>query len=99
MSVSAAVMLPPTESPATAMRLGSSWLAAPSRTIHWAVAYPCSISPATSRSALGGRSREAAQVFAVDADFHAAAGLLAKGLEDRVRRPAVHLDPRGRVEC
>ena len=37
-SVSAAVMLPPTESPATASRSGSSPLAAPSRMIHWAVA-------------------------------------------------------------
>ena len=36
-------MLPPAESPATAIRLGSSSLAAPSRTIHSAVAYPCSI--------------------------------------------------------
>jgi acetyl esterase len=39
----AAVIPPPTESPATAMRSGSSWFARPSRTIHRAVAYPCSI--------------------------------------------------------
>src|SRR3954463_1372506 len=42
MSVSAAVMCAPTESPATAIRLGSKWMKDPSRTIHWAAAYPCS---------------------------------------------------------
>src|SRR3954447_24957697 len=54
MRVSAAVMLPPTESPATAMRVGSSWLAAPSFTIDRAVAYPCS--SATGYCASGERS-------------------------------------------
>ena len=36
--VSAAAMSPPTDSPATAMRLASKPLAAPSRIAHWAVA-------------------------------------------------------------
>src|SRR3954469_9415148 len=42
MSVSAAVLGAPPGPPATAIRLGSSWLTAPSPTIHWAAAYPCS---------------------------------------------------------
>ncbi len=45
------------------------------------------------------RSREAAKVFPVDADFDAAARLLPEGLEDRVRRLAEHLNPYGRVQC
>ncbi len=49
-------MLPPTESPATAMRSGCSWLAAPSRTIHCAWRSPAP-SPSGSGPPGSGRTR------------------------------------------
>src|SRR3954471_6640728 len=43
-------------------------------------------------SVLGGRTNETAEVFAVDADVHAAAGLLSERVENCRGRTAEHLD-------
>src|SRR3954453_2298352 len=49
-------------------------------------------------SVLGGRTNETAEMFTVDADVYAAAGLLSERVENCRGRTAEHLDPYRRVE-
>src|SRR3954464_2591914 len=97
MRVSAAVMLPPTESPATAMRVGSSWLAAPSFTIDRAVAYPCS--SATGYCASGERSYSTNTAGAAGPTASAGGGrVVGVGVAEPPAAAVLVEDPRRRSE-